>query len=493
MSDRRFAAAHLTCAGFVLAVVFACGPISQASRPVESRGQLDGQRSEQRLVPDSAALASLVDSIVRREMGVQHIPGAAFVFVANGRMVYKKGFGVANVDRNTLVDPDSTLFRIGSISKLMTATALVQLADRDRVLLAVDVNRYLRSATVPQTFPAPVTAAHLLSHTAGFDEIRPGTQAADESGVQSLGEFLRTRLVRVRLPGEVPAYSTYGITLAGLLIEDVTGMPFEEYLRANIWRPLGMTRTAITLTSDLRARLAPGYEFANGRHVEQPYEWYHTTPASSINATAADMGRFLLAHLEDGASGSTRMLSADATRLMRQSHARGHPDVPGVGYGFFEGDYAGVRIVEHLGSVAGVSSALVLFPDQRSGFFLANHGESSTLRDSVKLAIVQRFYSKPNVPPRAIALSSEEARRFTGTYRWNVYCHTCGRPVPTMGPRVTYNDDGTLSFAGRRWARTGPLRFHRIDGAQTIGFREDGAGRIAHLFIDGALTFEHVF
>jgi CubicO group peptidase (beta-lactamase class C family) len=195
---------------------------------------------------------------------------------------------------------------------------------------------------------------------------------------------------------------------------------FEEYLRANIWRPLGMTRTAITLTPELRARLAPGYEFSDGRYVEQPYERYHTTPASSINATATDMGRFPLAHLGDGALGSARILSANAARAMRQTHARGHPDVPGVGYGFFEDTHASVRIVEHLGAVAGVSSALVLFPDQRSGFFLVNHGESSTLRDSVKLAIVRRLVTRPNAAPPALTLSAAEAAAFIGTYGWNV-------------------------------------------------------------------------
>ena len=447
----------------------------------------------QRVAIDSAELSAFVDSIVRREMAAQHILGAAFVYVSRGRVIYRKGYGVANADRNTPVDPDSTLFRIGSISKLVTATALVQLADRGRIALDADVNRYLRTVTVPHSFPAPVTPAHLLTHTAGFDEIRPGTQADAETNVVSLGDFLRSRLVRVRPPGSILEYSTYGITLAGLLIEQVSGLPFEEYLRANIWRPLGMTRTGIALAPALRAHLAAGYEFANGRFVEQRYEWYHTTPASAVNATPSDMGRFLLAHLGDGAIGSARILSASAARDMRETHARGHPDVPGMAYGFFEADYGGVRIVEHFGAVAGVTSALVLFPDDGSGFFVASHGESSTLRDSVKLAIVRRYHARPTVPPPAMALSAEEAARFVGTYRWNAYCHACGRPAPTRGPRVDHNADGTLSFAGQRWTRTGPFLFHRIDGARTLGFRADSAGRITHLFIDGPLTFEHVF
>jgi CubicO group peptidase (beta-lactamase class C family) len=123
-----------------------------------------------------------------------------------------------------------------------------------------------------------VTPAHLITHTAGFDEIRPGTQGPSAESVLPLADFLSTRLKRISPAGETIAYSTYGITLAGLLIEEVSGMSFESYLAMNIWKPLGMNRTSITVPATSKKDLALGYEYVNGVNQPQAYEWYHTTP-----------------------------------------------------------------------------------------------------------------------------------------------------------------------------------------------------------------------
>jgi CubicO group peptidase (beta-lactamase class C family) len=265
------------------------------------------------------ALETLVDSVMRRGMENDHIPGAVFTLVQDGRVVFSKGYGFSDVDARRPVSPDSTVFRIGSITKVFTATAVVQLADRRRIQLDRDVNQYLKRLQVPATYAEPVTATHLLSHTPGFDELPGVRQARSAEALLALHEFLRDKLVRVRPPGRVTAYSSFGMALAGLLVEDVSGLSYEEYLRQHIWRPLGMTRTYITPGG------APtGYEYENGQVTRAPYEWYHTVPASSINSTAADMARFMIAHLEGGGA----ILSEQATRDMHRRHAtmpRGFP------------------------------------------------------------------------------------------------------------------------------------------------------------------------
>ena len=444
------------------------------------------------LSPDSAKLAAIVDSVIAARMAAERIPGAVFIMIEDGRLLYARGYGYADLASRRAMHPDSTLVRIGSISKLFTATALMQLVDRRRVGLDQDVNRYLKQVRVPANFGVPVTPVHLLNHTAGFDEIRPGTQAASEAQVQPLSEFLAGRLVRVRPPGEIPSYSTYGITLAGALIADVSGQPFETYLREQVLRPLGMHDTAITLGSQQRARLLVPYEISGDQHLVQPYEWYHTTPASSLNSTAADMGRFIIAHLNDGKAGEAAILSAPVARRMREPSARGHPDVPGVALGFFEGDCGGERVLEHGGTVAGTSTLLVLLPNRRAGFFVASQLEGNTLRDGLKQAILERYFmatAKPFAVPATTWAPPIDA--FAGTYRWNVYCHTCGRAAPNGGPAVVANPDGSLSFAGQRWLRGGPLLFRRDDGRSVLGFRQS-RGVITHLFIDGPLTFERI-
>src|SRR6185503_2309782 len=244
---------------------------------------------------DPKELQNFVDSLIKAEMAKERIPGAAFVFVKDGRVITIRGYGFANVERFTPVVPESTIFRIGSISKVFTATAVVQLADRGLVDMNADVNKYLKKIHVPDAFGAPVTVEQLLDHTAGFDEIRPGTQAENAQSVVSLPEFLGPRLVRVRAPGRTISYSTYGVTLAGEMIEEITGHSFEEHLRREIWSPLGMSRTNITIPAALQANVATGYELENGSLVPAAWEWYHTTPASSVNSTTADMGRFMIA------------------------------------------------------------------------------------------------------------------------------------------------------------------------------------------------------
>ena len=438
---------------------------------------------------DSVALQALVDSVVGAEMGRARIPGAAFVFVQEGRVVVSRGYGVADIQSGRKVDPGSTIFRIGSITKVFTATAMMQLHDRGLVALDNDVNRHLRSAQVPAAFSQPVTIGHLLDHTAGFDEISAGRQASSESALLPLAEFLSMRLRRIRPPGDIPAYSTYGITLAGLVIQDVSGKSYEDFVRENIWTPLGMHDTRVTLSAEQRARLATAYEFEGGTHVPQRYEWYHTTPASSINSTAADMAKFIRAQL-----GVQPLLMRETSRrVMQATHARGHADVPGVAYGFFEGDYAGVRVLEHGGAMAGASAHLVLMPEIRAGFFVASQLEGNALGALLKEAIIDRFFRRnTGRPPTASRDADPPLAAFAGRYRWNVYCRTCGSAAPANGPSVVVNPDSTLSFAGRVWVRIGPLLFRRSDGARVLGFRRNSADRISHLFIDGPLTFERI-
>jgi len=445
---------------------------------------------------DPKELETFVGKIFTEEMERQHIPGAEFVFVKDGKVFFSKGYGFANLEKQQRAVPEQTIFRIGSISKVFTATAVVQLADRGRLNLQTDVNRYLKKLKVPATFSEPVTPAHLITHTAGFDEIRPGTQGPTAESVLPLADFLSTRLKRIRPAGETIAYSTYGITLAGLLVEEVSGIPFESYLAKNIWKPLSMNRTSITVPATSKNDLALGYEYVNGVNQPQAYEWYHTTPASSINSTAVDMARFIIMNLQKGRYEKARVISDGAARDMQRQHASGHPKIPGVAYGFFEDEYQGLRILEHGGNVAGFSSQMVLIPERNAGFFMVNHHENSNLRDTVKWAILERYYSNPAAVKVPMVKDEYKTRApmFAGAYRWNVFCHTC--PQSALGPVLTAssNEDGTvkLSNSSHRWIEVEPMLFVRDDGESRIAFQSDKSGQVKYLYSSGFWVFERV-
>ena len=432
-----------------------------------------------------ADLAPFVDSIMTAEMARERIPGAGFVFVQDGRVVLSRGYGLANVATGRPSSPESTIWRIGSISKAVTATAVMTLVDQRKVDLDAPVARYVHRVSVPKTYPEPVTVRHLLTHTAGFDEIRPGTQAATSEGVLPLDRFLNGKLIRIRPPGQVTAYSTYGITLAGELVEEVSGETFEDYLERRIFAPLGMTRSSITVPNEMARDLAIGYEYEVDSLVPQRWEWYHTTPASSVNATVADMARFLLAHLERGAVGRARILSETSALEMQRQQITMSPSIPGYGLGFNE-DYIGtLRVLEHGGNVAGFSSLMVMIPEARAGFFVVNHLEGSSLRDVLKEALLARYFPRARerhpVPPPPKA-GSVRPERFAGSYGALTSCWSCQPPRVWGVQTVTADSTGVLRFSGRRWIPIDSHRFVREDGSGYIAFRRDEKGEIRFLF-----------
>src|SRR5918994_2122384 len=163
-------------------------------------------------------IEQLVDAAMAAGMTDEHTPGAAIIVVQNNRVVFAKGYGKADVASGRPFTPTETIFPIASVSKLFTATAAMQLVDSGAVELDADANRYLESAKVPPTYPEPITVAQLLSHASGLDEL-PGRRVRSASELLPLGKFLSQRLVRVHAPGEMTSYSSYGMSLAGLLVE----------------------------------------------------------------------------------------------------------------------------------------------------------------------------------------------------------------------------------------------------------------------------------
>ena len=480
---------------YLVTAFFAVTQVISAQAPPSSPHRISPVAVPGRI--DSAELASFVDTLITAQMAQENIPGAVFLLVKDGRVFYQRGYGFANVARRQPVDPTKTIWRIGSISKVFTATAVVQLADHGRFRLTDDVNRYLRRFKVPPTFPEPVTFQHLLTHTAGFDEIRPGTRAETAAGVLPLGDFLATKLVRLRSPGQTISYSTYGITLAGYLVEQISGMDFETYLARNVWHPVGMTRTSITVPDSLKPDLAQGYEYEGGANKLAEWEWYHTTPASSINASAADMGRFIIAQLQNGRYGNTRIMSEAAAVDMHRQHMTSHQRLAGFAYGFYEEHANGEQLLEHGGNVEGFSAQLTLIPARGIGFFSASQHEPARLRDVVQSALLDHYFpAPPPVPPTPMPGYRERAPRFAGTYELNQFCHTCGadrREYPRI--EVKPNGDGTISITGnpQPLVEVSPMFFRRVNGTGGgVAFRDDASGRVTLLAGDSWIVFERI-
>lgn len=457
-----------------------------------------------RKADEAKELEKLFDPIFAGQMEKLHIPGATVAVVKDGKILFAKGYGVADIEKKTPVVAGKTIFRIGSITKVFTANAVMQLADRGKINLNDDVNKHIKGVQVPNTFPQPVTFANLLTHTSGLDEISPGRRTGDESQLIPLGAFLKTRIVRRLPPGEVIAYSTYNSALAGHIVEQITQTPFRQYVRENIFEPLAMRRTSFSnVQEEFKADLATGYEYAENKYQKLPFQWFHTFPASDINSTAIDMARFMMAHLAGGALDGKRILSEPMTREMHRTHFRNHPKISGWAYGFYEGWFNNARIIEHGGSMDdGYSALMTLVPEKNLGVFVACNTESGAfgLAGAVKNAFLNRYIpptTKTETKP-AIKSSSASLKRFAGKYRPDIYCHTCP-PNTSYFPEpfeVKANDDGTLDFRGERWRQIEPLLFELTNNTRNeqtlLGFRENSKGEITYMFQDTYYVYEKV-
>ena len=367
---------------------------------------------------DPAELEAFLDELISAQMEELHVPGVTVSVVKDGEVFFAKGYGYADVEKGILVDPETTMFRIGSASKLFTWTAVMQLAEQGKLDLDADINTYL-DFEIPATYPEPITMKHLMSHTPGFEDsifelLAPGS----EQNVP-LGEWLATHIpARVRRPGEVTGYSNYGTAVAGYIVEILAGMPYEEYIRENILDPLGMIQTTAyqPLPEALTPDLATVYVFTDDAYQAHAFEILTIVPAGSISTSAADVAKFMLAHLQDGSYGDAQILEPATMQQMHSTLFTNDPRVDGVTYGFVEDSQNDLWILWHAGSTPLAKTNLVLLPDQNVGLFISgNSPGADTLRYAVPEAFIDHYYPSADAPA-AQSLSDVDLSRFVGSY-----------------------------------------------------------------------------
>lgn len=436
-----------------------------------------------------ASAAAFADAFFSAQMDTLHVPGAVFVMVQDTSVLLAQGYGIADLATGRTVDPATTLFQVASVSKLFTATAVLQLAEEGQLDLQTDVNTYLQALQVPSAFGEPVTLHHLLTHTAGFDERNIGYLARDAASVQPLGSYLSDRLPsRTLPPGTVLSYSNHGYGLAGLVVEAVSGQPFADYMNDQVMQPLGMTRSTfhLPLPDTLAPHLAQGYRWTGTDHATVPLFFRNVPPAGALSATAHDMVRFLLAHLNHGRLGDTSLLDTATVELMHRQQFTQHPRLPGMAYGFMEQHLHGHRALQHGGDVPGYRSLLFLLPDERTGFFVAYNASSPELRKALVSAFIARFYpatatTAPLTPNPAVELDA-----YTGTY---IHSRHARKSLEKL--YATFNEsfyvwedtDGYLVTPdGNRWVAVEPGLFRQQDTDAYLAFQANDDGRVTHLF-----------
>jgi CubicO group peptidase (beta-lactamase class C family) len=455
---------------------------------------------------DTAAVQRFMDRVLPEHLAALRIPGAAVSVVAAGRQVFAGGYGIADIDTGRPVAADSTTFPTDSVSKLFTGTAVMQLVERGVLDLDRDVNDYLSTFEIPDTFPGePITLAHLLTHTAGFEERNVETEG---DTWRPLGEYLAANQPeRVRPPGVLPAYSNFGIALAGYIVEVQAGVAFESYIDEHIAAPLGMAQTTFDQsgTNPARAALTRTYQPDGDGNVAVASKYLYLAPAGAGVATVTDMSRFMLAHLHDGRFEDARILEpATAVEMHRQQFAT-DPRLPGMSYAFYNSVFNGHRAISHSGDGAGSHTLLTLFPEHDTGIYVAMNGDGLGIGAAAALEqLVQAFTESflPPLPSRHQPIVAEQATPLAGEYR---YTRLSGSDpsrlvaVAVTGVTVTANPDGTITTRGQitpdpespdvlRWVPVGE-RLYQVDGNDDLlAFNVDERGEAVSFAVSSDAT-----
>ena len=351
--------------------------------------------------PAAAALTATdldawLDGYLPYALKTGDIAGAVVAVVQGGQILTERGYGYSDVAKRTPVDPKLTLFRPGSVSKLFTWTAVMQLVEQGKIDLDADVNQYL-DFKIPARDGQPITMRNLMQHTAGFEEQAKGLISSDPQAPRFEALLKQWVPERVFAPGSTPAYSNYGASLAGYIVQRVSGEPFDDYLDKHIFAPLDMQHS--TFRQPLPANLAPlmsnGYVLGSGE--SHPFEIVGASPAGALSSPAEDMAHFMIAQLQNGEYHGNRIFSAETAEKMHNSPLTILPPLNRMELGFFETNINGREVIAHLGDTQFFHTSLHLFLKEDVGFYvsfnsLGKEGAAGSLRGALFADFADRYF-----------------------------------------------------------------------------------------------------
>ena len=369
-----------------------------------------------------------VDTLIDELLAGHPTVGMSIGVVRSGGLDVLREHGVADLRSRRPVS-EETVFRIASITKTFTAIAVLQLWERGFVDLDAPVSRYLRSFTVAFENGSPPTLRHLLTHTAGLREtahpdgvVRPDFGESVPAGrpLPSLADFYRGALQPVAEPGSRFVYTNHAPATLGQVVEDVTGRSLADYLRENVFEPLGMADTDLVRSPEVASRLATGYEI-RGRGIRPaPDREMVTVGAAAAYSTPRDMARYLAALLRGGAGEHGRVLQPESVTQMFAQQYSPDPRVPGMGLGFFRSRVAGHDVVGHQGTHPGFHSQISLVPDADVAVMLFTngaHGADMWLPHAAATLLRAEDTSRAPSRPRAVPQRADLWDDLCGWYR----------------------------------------------------------------------------
>jgi CubicO group peptidase (beta-lactamase class C family) len=442
---------------------------------------------------DSADLEAFFDGILPLQLERSDIAGATVLVMKDGNVLLEKGYGYADLKSKRPVDPNSTIFRLASISKLFTWVAVMQLEEAGKLNLDTDVNRYLDFQIRP-AFSKPITLRNLMTHTGGFEETLDDIILRDSKKTVSLREYLiANQPMRIFPPGEVPAYSNYGVGLASYIVQRASGEPFEQYVQEHIFAPLGMTHSSFyqPLQKPLANLPSEGYR----RDTTKPtvgFEFFNPVGAGGISSTAIDMGRFGQALLNGGSLDGKSILKPETLAEMWTPQFRASDQLPALCMGFYQDWRNDLRWIGHEGDLIAFHSLFFVEPGQKLVLFVSYNsaGGGAQPRPEILRYFSDRYFpGTPNVEFLKTPVSQLNA--INGQYEASRRGETTKLKVTSLFNQrnAAVDKDGVLTIAGMEDLRGHPIKWRPIgkdlwqaeDDQQRIFAIRDGGNRIVRL------------
>jgi CubicO group peptidase (beta-lactamase class C family) len=439
---------------------------------------------------------AVIDRFFKDKNLERDIPGVA-VSVARDGEILTSGYSFADRLNRRIVDADDAIFHAGTLSGLFTVTAVMQLVERGLVNLADDVNKYTGDVRVENPFPAPIRVGDLLTHTSGFGERTQNAYARLKFDILPLSKLLRQELPRpVVAPGKMIIFSTWNLALAGHIVEQVSGLPFAQYVQDNIFAPLGMTSSTFNpvLPDTLVRRYVATYYDEGGALKPMPFLYATAAPAEGLAASVGDMARFMLALLNRGELDGARVLQAATVEEMFCPRHANHKLLPGATYGFVEYMENGKHGLVCEGVGLGVRGRLFLIPEGNTGLCILANATGLDISEGLTSEFVRQFYHIDMPQPKPPANFTVSADRFVGQYQFmGNDTHTVAkvRGLSSGVVQLLNNNDGTLTLLplSPDDGRGGFIRKTKLVQADEslVYSRHDNAGRVAFEEGEGGL------
>jgi CubicO group peptidase (beta-lactamase class C family) len=454
---------------------------------------------------EKADLEAFFDGIVPLQLERSDAAGATVLVRKDGKELLKKGYGFSDIAKKKPVDPGSTIFRLASISKLFTWVSAMQLVEQGKLDLDADVNKYLDFQIDP-AFGKPITLRNLMTHTAGFEEEIRDILLTDSKKSTPLREFLIANQPRRMFPpGEVPAYSNYGVGLGGYIVQRVSAQPFEDYVAEHVFQPLAMSHSSFRqpLAENLSQLPSEGYRDS----TEKPavgFEIFTPAPAGGVSSTASDMGRFAEALLNGGELDGRRILKPETLQAMWTTQFGTTDALPVMCMGFYQTWRNKLRFIGHDGDLIAFHSMFLVEPTEKLVIFISYNSASaaSKTRTEILTSFADRYYPSAQAP-NFQKLAAEEVKAIEGTYQAT---RRADSTKLSLGNLISQGDadvdkDGVLKVDEfkdlrghvRKWKPVGKDLWQDENDQRRIFAIRDSAGKIVRLAVNfPGVQFERV-